>query len=1765
MTDAMSPPPAPQPRRPRRFGWRFLFALVLLAGAGGALWAWYFIQEQLAPTVSQSVSKQFNRPLSVGRLERFSLSSLRFGATVLPPTATDPDQATVDAIEVNFNLWQLWQRKLEFTATLINPKSYLEQDGQGLWVNTKINPPPEGGPIKLELTQLRLQNATVELLPQAKPKQSRHLVKMQGISGFINIQDKARRFSYFLRGDATSQGKTQGKFRLRGESQRIIPTQITGLKGKAKIDVLSKLTLEAENFPLIEADRLIRLPIDVQSGQVDSQLDITLNPDLTYALKGQAKLQQVNLKSPEVPYPLRSVNGDVDLIDQSVILKAVKLKFDQIPVIATGKVDPKTGFDLTAVIPKLEIPTFFKTFKVKPPVPIVGTVAATVKMTGPTTAPQLAGTVRNLQPVIVDKLAIAQASGNFQLDAKSGRMQLTNLLAQPQVGGRLTGQGRMTVLGNQTVNLALNAVDMPADAIAQVYTGKVPPIKLGNVSSIMNVNGRVDALVTRANWQAPQAQYPAQGDLVITQNGRNIDFTRLVAQVYGGQVVATGKLRDRRWTTDAQIRQINLAQFNPQLTGTAQGTAQLQGDIDRPDIDQITGQINLVAQAFKGEVRTVTELRDRGWRSTVNLAGVQLQPLNPDLRGAAAGRVVLRGRLADLTIAGTQADGQVRLSQGVSLIQQPTDVAFNWDGRQVNLRSAQAPGLQASGKLFVQTTGTPAVTGLDLQVATQNLPLSVLPLNLPEGVTVAGVSDFRGRIQGSPTAPQIRGQVALRGFGVNQLGFEPLAGAVALQPGRGTELDLVGANDRFTLRADGNNQPLALNVKRGAFSAIGNAQGELFNLALQSLPLSELATLDLPLPNLNGMLSGNLVWNTKRNELPQAQVTIAQAAIGDFPTAFRSEQIQANVSYVNGQARGAVALKQPRFGTVVSDDVSTNFVYADQVFRISDLILRKAESQFKLTGSVDLRTPMPTLRASAQVTQGRIEDVLGAAQIFEIRDLLRTSLLPDYVPAARIGALSVGAPTESNVPLKTQLERLAELNMQIKQIAQRRQSLTKIGADGQTPEILLPDRLDVRGRFDSEMAIAFGAEGLAVEKFTLNAKNVEWRPYPGYASVQRLNDRATVVQNDSRVLQLQSVAVDASYKAGQLNLTRALAQIGEATASLQLNYGGEQTFAQLEVAKLPISEIQRFYPFPGNITGEINLKTTLTGQRNLASDAEKAAANSISPRSPLSNLSGQGSIEITEGGINGTPIESARGFFGYNQGRINLASALRLEKDGEPLAIELDVPLSIPELGIKAEDERVEGTINVKNQGLALMNLFESPAKWLGGEGAVTLNLGGNLANVTAEGRVALKDASFEVQGLPEPLTNVNGQIRFDRDRVRVEQLAGQFSQGNVAVRGSIPLFNLAANLPIPDDLAVQDCLSGDATQPLNIQLNKIALSYKGLYRGGVRGCVNVAGNLFQPKVTGEIALFSGQVLLADEMPQGGGDLGGGDGGAADGGGGLTFNNLRLKLDRDIQIVKAPIVNFVAQGILTVNGSLNAPQPTGEIFLRSGQVNLFTTQFVLARGYRHRASFLPGRGLDPEIDVRLIASVPEVTRTSVQSQQSTFSSEVNDAPLFATNFGTLQTVRIEAKVDGPSSTLFDNLELSSSPSRSRNEIIGLIGGGFVDTLGRGDSTLGIANLAGSALLTNIQGAIGNALGLSEFRLFPTISTDEDRRSSTLGLAAEAGVDITPALSGSVLKILTSDKPAQFGVRYRINDNFLLRGSTDFSGDNRAVLEYNARF
>jgi len=283
----------------------------------------------------------------------------------------------------------------------------------------------------------------------------------------------------------------------------------------------------------------------------------------------------------------------------------------------------------------------------------------------------------------------------------------------------------------------------------------------------------------------------------------------------------------------------------------------------------------------------------------------------------------------------------------------------------------------------------------------------------------------------------------------------------------------------------------------------------------------------------------------------------------------------------------------------------------------------------------------------------------------------------------------------------------------------------------------------------------------------------------------------------------------------------------------------------------------------------------------------------------------------------------------------------------------------------------------------------------------------------------------------------------------------------------------------------------------------------------------------------------------------------------------IGLNDLRLNLGTGIRVTSAPILDFQATGGLTVNGTLDDIRPAGTIRLTSGSVNLFTTQFRLDRGYPQTATFVPAQRLDPTLDVRLATSVQEVTR--FRTPGTSVASEIADEPI---TFGNVRSVRIQASVRGKASQLAQSLDLRSSPSRSETEIVALLGGSFVQTLGQGDSTLAIANLAGAGLFNNLQSAIINATGLSEFRLFPTriksneavtASSSSASGAGSLGLGLEVGVDITRNISASIIRILSANQPTEFNVRYRLSDKILLRGSTDFQGENRGTVEYELRF
>ena len=92
--------------------------------------------------------------------------------------------------------------------------------------------------------------------------------------------------------------------------------------------------------------------------------------------------------------------------------------------------------------------------------------------------------------------------------------------------------------------------------------------------------------------------------------------------------------------------------------------------------------------------------------------------------------------------------------------------------------------------------------------------------------------------------------------------------------------------------------------------------------------------------------------------------------------------------------------------------------------------------------------------------------------------------------------------------------------------------------------------------------------------------------------------------------------------------------------------------------------------------------------------------------------------------------------------------------------------------------------------------------------------------------------------------------------------------------------------------------------------------------------------------------------------------------------------------------------------------------------------------------------------------------------------------------------------------------------------------------------------------------------MGDALRLSEFRLYSATPESAQSEDSTIDIGAEVGFELSPTLSLSIQNTFTAISPLQFNLRYRIDDRFTLRGVTsfeDFTDNSGLLLEYETRF
>ncbi|MGF1478372.1 MAG: translocation/assembly module TamB domain-containing protein [Cyanophyceae cyanobacterium] len=1684
---------------------------VLLLGLGGSAGAgWFWLQRQLVPLVTKELSALLNRPVEVGQLTRVSWQGVRFGRSEIPATAVDPDRATVAAVDVSFAPVKLLRhRQLQLNITLVKPDLYVEQDQQKRWLSTQIDSSAEPGAIEIDLQTIRFQDAEIELVARSEAGNLKTPVAATVPSGLTTFTDDARRIEFDVEGRLP-----EGQFTVDG-------SMLT-----ATNDI--SLVLRGKQISATEVGHLIELPLELSAGTIDPNLEIQLSPGEMAVLTGVATLDNVTAKLPNLAQPFANTNGQLRFEGTDIELENVRALFGSVPIVAHGSVKSSEELEIVAQTASVEINQGLEALQLQSPVPLRGEAQATIAVIGTSQRPQVDVNLVTTKPSEIDRVRFRRITADLQL--VDTILFVREFQAEPLVGGRLTGTGK-TELDSGDYRFEVAAAEIPS-RITRAYDVDLA-LKPGPVSGQAEITGNlnrqqdiqavgsanfsleggrvtasqieVDAQRWQANLRAADvplsglAAVPAEWQQqrlngVFAVSGAVDSFTPETLVMtgaasinYAGGILMAENLRlaDGRWMTQLEAENLQLQELNPQAAtpGLLRGTFELAGNVEDLSLGSINGSGTGQAVLAPGIVEAADIQLEDGRFTAVVVPDLALGQLAPQLRGDLAGQLSVAGSLSNFSPTAIQAEGELTFSEGISAVERPLTAAVSWNGQRLNIQQATAAGVEATGYADVGPDFRPGQNALSqveelfLDIEAQSLRVQLLPIPLPESLAkldYAGGVNFDGTIAGSPIAPRIEGKLALRNFEVETVSFEPvLTGTVAVAPQTGVNLELAGERDRIDITLAPDYWPQEFVVQSGSATVSGSRQGDWLLAEAQNFPVRPLKDLALAL------------------EAPIPKALASREVSG---TLFGEFAVDLNTWAFSGRE---VAIAAPVVGRLTGDSLSGSFTYANEQVALTDILWQDGETHYRLNGRID-QGQEPQLQASVKVEQGQIQEILETLEIFELSDFSRGLQPAVYGDSADLyrqasppdrALFSVGSPGET---INTQLRRLAEIETWLSEARQRRE------------EALLPELRTLEGSFSGSIEVAGSLNELAAE-FDLWGQQWRWGPYSA-----------------------NTVIAQGNFQDGILTLVPVRLQTNDSFLSFSGSFGGETQSGQLRLANIPVALVREFVELPSAIGfgGRLNTTVAIAGDR--------------------ANPQARGELTVENATINQTAIESTAGSFSYNDARLNFFASSVLAEGAEPLTVTGSVPYQLPFAAVEPDNNELDLNINVRDEGLALLDILSrNQVSWVEGAGEVNLEISGSidpqtnrLTEFRGDGVASVTDATIAAQVVADaPLTEVNGTILFNFDRLEIESLKGKLGGGEVLVTGALPL---TRELP--------------QANPLTVTLRDTTLYFKGLYKGDVRGELNITGSALEPDVSGEVELFDGEVLLGETVTTSMGNRN--DWATA-----TDFDALRLNLGDNLRLTRQPLLNFLASGSLLLNGTPENPRPEGTIRLRHGQVNLFATQFQLAGGEENTARFSPEQGFDPYLDLRLATSVIETN--SQPQRQDPASADVRE--ILPSQIGALQTVRVQAEVEGYASQLTDSIELTSSPPRTETEIVSLLGGGFVNTLGRGDTTLGLANLAGSALFGSVQGAIGEALGLSEFRIFTTPLINDEQRTTALGVAAEASIDITSDLSFSALKILNTEQPAQYGIRYRLNESTVLRGSTDLEDDNRAIVEFEQRF
>jgi translocation and assembly module TamB len=1354
------------------------------------------------------------------------------------------------------------------------------------------------------------------------------------------------------------------------------------------------------------------------------------------------------------------------------------------------------------------------------------------------------------------------AKGNWQGKFTTRNLKLSDF--NTQVGGQLSGEAQLAgnlkpATPDSIQGFGKGEIDLPQGKIVgtnlQLDRGKWQ----GNLqSSALTLGGLVPAVPRQFKNAKVDGNVQVAGDL----RQLKPDRIRLIGNgnlsLAGGQIRARQlEIKSGKWRGNFGIDRLKLGDFNAQIPTGLQparltGNFAAAGELTKFKLDrlQVTGDGEL--QLANGKIRsTGLQLANGNWSSNLTISNFKLGNFNDRLSlpfpaSKITGKFNVAGNINRLTPAAITANGngKLKLVTGGEIVANQLQLnAGEWQsnfavrGLQLGAVNRDLPraiqaglltaNFTASGNLNtpelerIQASGNGRVNNLlggNIQV--DNLAIAngkwqskvvVDRLNIGELAKFApkNISDTIGAT--APPANRLAGQISANWQLGGNLQLNSLANLLVAGQTKLTNFQI------GTLKFDRNlNGNIRANPGQGVDIAFA---GQTDRLALSLDRHLQPQSFDLKQQDL--VAKGNVEGKVLAIDVERLPVALIQPFIPKN-SGIQAYRLGGNatgnlaVNLANYQVSGdRIEITNPIFGAFQGDRLLANFSYANGQIALNHTEIYKGANIYHLDAKIDPGTSNPTFQVKLQVPSGSIEDIRNLLQIFSTNDIFTPLNRRKYGTAEDLGTATEKIANRPQ-PLNNELRRLSELRRWLNHEADLQQETTS-----------LPDLGNLQGNFSGEIAIANNAKTGLTSDFNLAGSKWQLDRY-----------------------RLDLIRAQGNLRNGKLHFEPLNLTIDHSQIDIAGDFSLNNQNAKVNIQNFPAESLASLVELPIAVKGGVNLSAQIGGN--------------------LANPRASGDISLSNGTIDDTKLQDVTGSFSYDDGRLDFTSNANfanspIVSQQDTIAITGSIPYQLPFARKTTASENIKIDLNLQNQGLQVLDVFsKQQLHWIDGQGKIALKIdgkmkpSGTIETLTARGTAKITKGRIQSIAIPEPLTDVNGEIVFDFDRVDVQKLTGKFNRGQVAISGIIP---------ISDSFAIA------ANQQLSIQMDGIAVDLQQKYKGDVNGKIKVIGTALNPILTGDVQLRNGQVFLpetesnqptalgitpivADDAPPQKA---------------IQLRNLHFTLGDNLQITRAPILNFIATGKIDLDGTVDNPRPFGQVQLQKGSVNLFTTQFRLTSDPQ-TADFFPTLGTDPVLNLRLYAKTLE-SNSSILAQRNSIARTSSNgeidrpADFYTTSLGSVQTVQVEARVAGLASQITQRLELTSTPARTQPEIVLLLGGALAERLtSGGDIGLGVISLASSNLLNSLQDRISDVLSLSDFRLFPAITKDPNTNSnSTFGIAAEIGTNITPKVSTSVFKILTNGESPYYSIRYRINDQFLLRGSTNLFGENRAVVEFEQRF